>query len=108
MLVMLAGALPMVRAAINDAAANLGGDEFENIVDQIVAGFASLRGDDRPAILILRALDVPDGAPACRYIAPIVDTPGNLERFVSADASPGTFTVELGQPVRVPNPADWL
>jgi hypothetical protein len=103
---MFAGFLPMARQSIDEISRSPGG--LDAFLDRFVAICAQLRSDDAPAIVVLRGIDVPDGVSHARYIRPLFDTPGNLERFCDPDARPGLFTVELDEPLSLPDLSDGL
>jgi hypothetical protein len=84
MMVLVAGVLPMVKAAISDAARDP--ERFERTVDGAIAFLLALRGDDRPGLLA-----VPDaGGPVVRYIRAVdglFDGGDTLGLAVAVDAA---------------------
>lgn len=104
MQLLLAGAIPMFRQMVNDLAAQPGG--LEQVIDFVMAGYSAFRADDARAVIILRAIDVPEGVSPVRYIRPLLDVDGNLERFCQPGGSTGVFAVELEEPLSVPDLAD--
>ena len=82
MQVMLAGALPMLKAAIDELGRS-GPDGVDRFLDGVICLVADLRSDDAPRLLILNGLTTGDG------------------RKVYANP---TGIAEFGQPVGEPNP----
>lgn len=106
MQVLVAGALPMVRMVVGELAKQPG--QLDAFLELMAAALSQLRSDEASAFIVLRGIDIPDGASPVRRIGPILDVPGNLERFCDPGASPGAFGVELGEPIGIPDLADWL
>lgn len=97
MLVLAAGALPMVRAAICEAGAGDPG-RFDRAFDLVVAFLLGIRGDDRPGLVAVRPEHVAAGGATIGYL----DADGCAGRPVAGGL------VELENPVSVPSLSDWL
>lgn len=100
MQIAMAMALPFARQLLNDTPP----DVLDSMVDQLFAGYATLRADEAPAVIILRCIDAPDGA-NIRYIEPLFDNVVTVEQFIAG--AEGTLTVRLGQPLSVAGFAGW-
>lgn len=93
--------LPFARQMLDDTPS----DVLDSMVEQFLAGYASLRPDEADPVIILRAIDVPDGASPVRYVRPLWDSDFNLERFLAGDT--GQILVELGEPISVTGLTGW-
>lgn len=94
----MAMALPFARQFLNDTPP----DVLDSIVEQLLGAYASLRADEAPGVVILRRVDVPDGAANIRYIEPLFDSVFTVEQFIAGAA--GQLSIHLGQPLSVPDP----
>lgn len=101
MQIAMAMALPFARQLLRDTPP----DVLDSMVDQLLGGYAALRADEAPGVIILRCIDVPDGAPNIRYIEPLFDSVFTLDDFIAG--TEGGLTVRLGEPISVPGLTDW-
>lgn len=90
-------ALPFARQFLNDTPS----DVLDSMVEQLLGSYASLRADEAAGVIILRRVDVPDGAPNIRYLEPLFDGVFTVEQFIAG--ADGTLTIHLGEPLSVPN-----